>query len=219
MKRILSTLACLSFALPVFANISTINNFFIAKQWLPLHLSVGVYGGYGASSGAYQQDGQATQGRLAFGLSTPQNNNLSLGAEAGVQSGNTMRLYASPALITTAGGLPIQSTLKPFVDFLLTARGKILPNAPLYAMLKGGIAYRQLTLDDRTSSQDGLRQVNGEFQAGLAYSLTDRATVTAFYQGIYAGNNAGLNLDSAGNVTISRIPTQQAGFLGVEYAV
>ncbi len=43
--------------------------------------------------------------------------------------------------------------------------------------------------------------------------------MTGFYQGIYSGSNAGVGLDSAGNVTISRIPTQQAGFIGFEYTV
>jgi hypothetical protein len=87
-------------------------------------------------------------------------------------------------------------------------------------IVKAGIAYRQLQLEDRTSPSDSLQQVNGELQVGLGYKLTDHATLTAFYQGIYAGGNAGVSTDATGdNTYISRIPTQQAGFLGIEYSL
>ena len=130
-----------------------------------------------------------------------------------------MRLQASDALILAAGGLPIQSTLKPVVDLLLTFKTHLTANSPLFAVIKGGVAYRELVLNDRTSSEDGERQFDGELQAGLAYNLTDHATISAMYQGIYSGGNAGIALNNAGNVTLSRIPTQQAGFIGIEYSI
>lgn len=86
-------------------------------------------------------------------------------------------------------------------------------------ILKGGIAYRQLQLNDRTSTyNDYLNKINGEFQAGLGVNITKHVMLNAFYQGIYSNNNANVYLDSAGNTPISHIPTQQAGFLGVEYS-
>jgi hypothetical protein len=167
----------------------------IEMWWSPARLSVGAYGGYGAVNGAYKQDGQFAQTRLALGLRAAEYHVLTLGVEAGVQSGNSMRLTASDAFITATGGLPIQSTLKPLIDLLVTVKGQLLPNNPLFGILKGGVAYRQLTLENRTSARDGLRQVNGELQAGLAYNITSHATITAFYQGIYSGANAGLAIN------------------------
>jgi hypothetical protein len=216
MKKILSILVCLSFSLPVFAHTSSKS---ASVWWSPSRISVGAYGGYGNVSGAYKQDGQVTQGRLALGLRVAEYKSLSFGAEAGVQSGNTMRLYPSDTFIAATGGLPVQSTLKPLLDILVTMKGQLFPGHRLFGTLKAGAAYRQLVFDDRSSTRDGLRKVNGELQAGLAFNLTNHATLTAFYQGIYSGANAGLAINSVGDVTISRIPTQHAGFLGLEYSI
>ena len=59
-----------------------------------------------------------------------------------------MRLSASDAVIAAGGGLPIQATLKQMLDLLVTAKFQI-SNTPIYAIVKGGIAYRQLQLEDR----------------------------------------------------------------------
>jgi hypothetical protein len=216
MRKILPIIICLSFSLQVSASPLSNGD---SNWWSPSRLSLGAYGGYGNVSGAYKQDGQVTQDRLALGLRVAEYSFLSFGAEAGVQSGNTMRLAASSTLINTAGGLPIESTLKPLLDLLVTVKSQILSNHPLFGILKGGVAYRQLVLNDRSSTRDGLQKLNGELQAGLSYKLTDHATLTAFYQGIYSGANAGLTLSTVGDVSISRIPTQQAGFVGIEYSL
>ena len=224
MKKILA-LICLSCSLPAMAmqnykDESPHHPDESTGWWSPSRLYLGAYGGYGTVDGAYGQDGQFTQGRLALGLRAIDYNIASFGVETGVQLGNDMRLSASSTLIDASGGLPIQATLKQFIDLLLTVKFQLLPNYPLVAILKGGIAYRQLQLDDRTSSQDSLRKVNGEFQAGLGYKLTEYVMLTALYQGIYSNNNAGISIDATGdNIYISRIPTQQAGFLGLEFTL
>jgi hypothetical protein len=191
---------------------------------------VGAYGGYGKVDGAYESDGDFAQGRFALGAYAAVVNRFSLGLETGVQTGNTQRLQTSPANVDMAGGLPVQSTLKSPVDLLITARTQLLPCHPLFAILKGGIAYRQLQFDDRTSPQDTLKKINPEFQAGLGYNITEHAMVTAYYQGIYSSGSSNLKLspytttdefgdvDTFYNVTINRIPTQNAGFLGLEYS-
>jgi hypothetical protein len=216
MKKLLLVSFCLSLSLPAFAD--TFSETKLADG-SSSRFSVGAYGGYGVVNGGYHQDGQVAQFRLAFGMRAAQYKKLIFGTEVGMQSGNAMRLDASSAFMAAAGCLPIDSTLKPFLDLLVTAKTRIDPNYPIFAVLKGGIAYRQLVLSGRSSSSDDLRQVNGELQAGLVFNLTDHAALAAFYQGIYSGTNAGLNLDSAGDVTIRRIPTQQAGFLGFEYSI
>jgi hypothetical protein len=216
MKKLLVVSFCLSLTLPAFAGIFSHNKL---SDGSPSRFTVGAYGGYGVVNGGYHQDGQVAQSRLAIGMRAAQYKKLTFGTELGVQSGNAMRLNASSALMTSVGCLPIDSTLKPFLDLLVTVKTRIDPSYPIFAVLKGGIAYRQLVLNGRSSSHDGLRRVNGELQAGLAFRLTDHASLAVFYQGIYSGTNAGLDLDSAGDVTIRRIPTQQAGFLGFEYAI
>lgn len=179
---------------------------------------MGAFGGYGVVEGALNDDGNVTQGRLTFGWRGPEFYNILWGAELGVQSGNTMRLSAPPALIAAAGDLPLQSVLKPFPDVLVTAKFQFPTAMPLSVIAKGGIAYRQLQFLDRSSARDTLNKVNGEFQGGLGMNVTDHVMLTAFYQGIYSTNTAGAALNSVGDVTISNIPTQQAGFLGVEYS-
>jgi opacity protein-like surface antigen len=218
MKKILLVSFCLSLylSLPAFAVTSSQTKL---TDGSPSRFSVGAYGGYGVVNGGYHQDGQVAQSRLAIGIRAAQYKKLTFGAEAGVQSGNAMRLDASSALMAAAGCLPIDSTLKPLLDLLVTVKTRIDPSYPIFAVLKGGIAYRQLVLSGRSSSRDGLRRVNGELQAGLVFNLTDHAALATFYQGIYSGTNAGLNLDSASDVTIRRIPTQQAVFLGFEYSI
>jgi len=212
-KKLASSLLGITCSLPVMAG--TMGNI---NQPTPSPMFyVGAFGGYGTVDGAYHQDGNVTQGRLTLGLHAKNYNKLTLGAELGVQSGNTMRLNESQDIINATGGLPAQSTLKPFVDALITVQYKFHPNRPLFAVLKGGIAYRQLQLEDRTSSQDSLNKVNGEFQAGLGVNVTENVRITALYQGIYSTSNTGIGLNSVGDVTLSQIPTQQAGLFGVEY--
>ena len=180
---------------------------------------VGGYGGYGSVLGGYKNDGNVTLGRFALGVHAKQYRKWMLGGEVGVQSGNTMRLSASPAVVDPVTGLPPQAVLKPLLDLLFTVKAQALANKPIYYILKGGIAYRQFQLEDRTVSDgDGLSNVTGEFQAGLGLNITEHVFLNAFYQGIYSNRNAGVTLDSARNTPIAHIPTQQAGFLGVEYS-
>lgn len=215
MKKILLTsIACLTFSMPVFAH----ENPYEANNWWLPKISMGAYGGYGTINGAYGNDGQYAQGRLNLGFSMWNYNCIGFGLELGVQSGNDERLYATNDVITITGGLPVQATLKPLVDLLLTVKGQFLPGVPVVGILKGGIAFRQLQLMDRNSSHDNLRKVNGEFQAGLGVNISRHAMLTTLYQGIYNNGNASVSVNGVGDTTIGRIPTQQAGLLGVEWS-
>lgn len=176
----------------------------------------GVAMGYGTLNGGIAQDGNFAQGRFLLGVPVKEYSGFLFSAELGLQSANSMRLSASSGTIQTAGGSPIQSTLKPVLDLLVTVKGQFKPDSAWYYFVKGGVAYRQLQLDDRTSSQDTLDRLNAELQAGLGYKLTNQMRITVFYQGIYGGPDAGVGLDSGQNITLARIPTQQAGFLGLE---
>lgn len=177
---------------------------------------VGAQGGYGTMSGGYKQDGNSALGRLSFGVHAKEYKNVLFGAEVGVQSGNDLRLAASSSVIDASGGLPVQATSKPFIDLLATIKMDV-PNKPIFVLLKGGVAFRQLQLEGRTSSSDSLSKANGEFQGGLGWQMTKNVAFLAMYQGIYSTNNAGVRLNSVSDTTISNIPTQQAGLLGIEY--
>ncbi len=220
MKKTLSLgLVCLSCSLPLIAgtmsDISTLS---------PVYM--GVYGGYGTIDGEIGQDGNFTQFRLSLGARGPWTyKNTQVGAELGVQWGNTMRLSVSEELSALNSYLPFSVTLKPIIDALITLKYQFQPNSPLDLLLKGGIAYRQMQFNDMTSPKDHLSKVNGEFQAGLSYHLSQHAEITAVYQGIYSSSNAGVRYTvsstsgyyDTGYFTLSQIPTQQAGFLGIEY--
>lgn len=195
----------------------TMGNTLAAPSLSSLYL--GAFGGYGLINGAYKQDGNFAQGMLTLGFRAAEYKHFMFGIEGGVQSGNNLRLNASPDIIEAAGGLPIQGNLKPVLDLLVTLKSALPTYQPVSLILKGGIAYRQLQFTDRTSIQDTLSSVNGEFQAGLGYQITDHAMLTAFYQGIYSSRNAGITINSASDTLMSAIPTQQAGFLGVEYSL
>lgn len=185
----------------------------------PSWLSLGVYGGYGDVSGAYESDGQFTQGRLAFGAQLARFQEFALGLETGFQWGNDMRFQVPNYPDSSPGGLPVQMTLKPLVDLLATCQIPLGQSTDFSIFVKGGIAYRQLQFMDRTSNADTLKSVNGEFQAGLGYQATSHAKLTVFYQGIYSGSSPDLTVDANDDVKLGRVPTQQAGFLGIEYVV
>jgi hypothetical protein len=179
---------------------------------------IGAYGGYGTVSGGYKNDGNVAQGRFELGAHIKEYKLLMLGGELGIQSGNTMRLDSNSSVVDPTTGLPPQAVLKPVLDLLFTIKGQFQPDKNFFYILKAGIAYRQLQLQDRTANSDNLTKVAPEFQAGLGIKITKNVLLNAFYQGIYSTGNAGVYLDSGGNTSITYIPTQQAVFLGLEYS-
>ena len=178
----------------------------------------GAYAGYGVIDDAYKNDGQFVQGRLAIG-GLYLSNNYMAGAELGVQSGNTMHLSNDENLVLATGGLQWSATLKPIVDLLISTKFRIVSNQSLYFNFKAGAAYRTLQLDDRTSANYSISRVNPEAQVGLSYNITTNTMLTILYQGIYSSSSVSASINDYGNGTISNIPTQQAGFIGVEYSL
>jgi hypothetical protein len=175
----------------------------------------GAYGGYGHIADAYQQDGNTAQARAMLGMKILRKNSVQLGFEAGIQSGNNMRLNLTPEMIND-NLLPAQANLKPMLDFLLSLQGKFSQENALSYFIKAGGAYRELTLTNYSSNHDSIKKMDPEIQLGFGYDLNKQVTVVTYYQGIY-GHNSNLQLDNSNNITIAHIPTQQAGFLGVEY--
>lgn len=185
--------------------------------------------GYTVYEDMYQGDGQTPVGRFAidrnvlnFDIHKLNVRNFfsssvaELGAEIAVQNGNTMRINVPQSTLDILGGLPIQTTLKPMFDFLLTLKLPALTQIPVLPLVKGGFAYRRWELDDRISVPDK-SQIAGTVQAGLGYQITERAMVNLMYQGVYGGPvNFTVNSSSfTGN--ISNIPVQNGVLLGVNY--
>ena len=162
-------------------------------------------------------DGETALGRFAIAKDFGVFQTLHWGAEVGVQNGNTMRLGIPQDQLDLLGGLPVQTTVKPMLDLLATASYQPV-SSPVFGLVKAGIAYRRLQLNDRVTFND-LSEVGFEVQAGLGMSLSDRASLSLNYQGIFNGNTTyTINaVDFTGH--ISNIPNQNGLLLSLSYMV
>lgn len=160
-------------------------------------------------------DGQSAMGRLSLGYALFSDIDAQLNLEAGIQSGNTMRLLLPKESIDVLGGLPIDAKMKPMLDILISA--KVLPwsNSPMMMWLKGGITYRQLQLD-RDSVPD-LSQFSPEIQAGLGYQINQQAAIKLGYQYIFGKQSELIVNPLAEEGVLHHIPMQQALMLGVSF--
>lgn len=184
----------------------------------PSYVYLGAYGGYGVLEGMHGSDGQTAQGRFSLGVNLYEKKWFHLAFEAAVQNGNEGRLkIANGSTLTAIGSLYPQATLKMFPDFLFVMRFDFYKD--LFLLFKGGFAYRQFILTDRISTQDSLHRINGEFQAGFGYQLSDQVRLIALYQGIYSMGGADLRFTSSNDVLLGQIPTQQAGWIGIDYSL
>jgi hypothetical protein len=83
-----------------------------------------------------------------------------------------MRLDVTQDILDELGGLPIQSTIKPLLDLLVSIKRIPSNNGPLFSVLKGGIAYRRWQFENRDSIND-VAELAAEVQAGLGYTISD----------------------------------------------
>jgi len=163
-------------------------------------------------------DGETAFGRFAIARQFTVFSSINVGAELGVQSGNLMRLDIPQATLDVLGGLPVQVSIKPMVDLLATAKFQPMFNTPAFAVVKAGIAYRRMQVNERVTVNDR-SQVGFELQAGLGFNISDRANLSLVYQGIFNNStnftiNPGLGIGH-----ISNIPNQNGILLNLSYAV
>ena len=83
---------------------------------------------------------------------------VALGLEVGVQNVNYFSLQIPYKTLTAFRWLPVQTILGPMLDLLITAKSDPLGSSAFFAQLKGGIAYRnwqmrQKTLNDLSISR------------------------------------------------------------------
>jgi hypothetical protein len=170
--------------------------------------------GYTNYQSMYSRDGQTVLGRLALSKEMFTTKQLGFGLELGIQNGNTMRLKVSQPLLNRLGGLPIQSTVKPMADLLVTVKEQILGSDQFFGVLKGGIAYRQWQFDNR-SSINSLSNIAGEIQAGIGYPISQMTSLSLLYQAIIGGDpDFRINPINA-TASVSTIPIQQSLLLSI----
>jgi hypothetical protein len=183
---------------------------------------IGTYMGYGVVNNMLHNDGQSAIGRLTFGYKALayewSKRDANINVELGLQNGKTMRHAPANSDPTNNVDLPIQTTLNPVLDLLVAFNTQFAPECDFSGFLKAGIAYRELQFPDG-NYVSSINQVSPEIQAGLGYMLTKRTRIVIYYQGIYADGHVTYRANPNVLVTVSNIPTQQAGFLGFEFAI
>lgn len=164
-------------------------------------------------------DGQTAMGRFAIARNIGMYRFVNLGLELGVQSGNTMRLGVPQATLDLMGGLPVQLDIKPMLDLLVTAQTQpLLDNTPAFGVIKAGVAWRRMQINERVTVND-ISQAAFEVQAGLGMNISDRASLSLVYQGVFnASSNFTVN-PSLGVGHISNIPNQNGVLLNLSYTL
>ena len=160
-------------------------------------------------------DGQTAIGRLSLGHMFLTKPYWQAGIEAGIQSGNTMRLILPKESIDALGGVPIEAKMKPLLDVMIGLKSEPLTRFPIVIWLKGGVAYRQLQLDHE--SVNDLNEFSPEIQVGFGCRINEQATFNLGYQTI-GGKQTNLTIQPLTETGIIRyIPTQQAVLIGFSF--
>lgn len=173
--------------------------------------------GYTSYEYGTEGTGQTPLGRLAIGKSMCDLGRSSFGGELGVQNGNSVMSLFTPRgganALNSLGGLPVQATVTPLLDLLGTLRVSISENTPLFFDFKLGLAYRRMYTPVTTVNNKS--QFAGEFQGGMGVPITDSATLSFLYQGVY-GSALDFTVDTA-NFTghIQNIPVQNGLLLSL----
>ena len=181
----------------------------------------GYHGGSSADPAAQAAigDGQTAFGRFAIARDLANRHSIQFGLELGVQSGNIMRLDIPQATLDLLGGMPVQANIKPMIDLLATATTEpLMTRYPAYGVLKAGIAYRRMQINDRVTVND-LSQVGFELQAGLGTAITDRARLALLYQGVFNGSTNVTVNTAADTGHVSNIPMQNGILWALSYTL
>lgn len=150
---------------------------------LPWSLEVGV--GYGIYQHMYTQDGNAVQTRMGIAKEFVRSKRFHAGLELGVQNGNTGRLDIPPEQLDLLGGIPVESTIKPTMDMLITSQFSPKIEGSIFTLIKAGIILRRLQFN---RSVNDITKINPEFVVGVGYTINRYASVFLAYQSIISSN-------------------------------
>jgi len=174
--------------------------------------------GYAALDGAYAGQGQTAVGRLGIGKVFRDAGRSSLGLELGVQNGTTMQLQIPQETLDLLGGVPVTVAVNPLIDILGTLRFIPLSTTAMFADIKLGAAYRRMDVLVR-NTVNNKSQFAGEVQVGLGMPITDAATLSLLYQGIYGGKVDFRANEAEETGFISNIPVQNGVLLSLNVAL
>lgn len=166
--------------------------------------------GYGQYQNVYLNDGQTPLGRFAIAAELLTTTNTAFGLEVGVQNGNSMRFFIPPNTLDIFGDV-VRTTVKPMLDFLITANTTPITESLLFTQFKGGIAYRQWQIESWVGNRS---ELSGEVQAGFGYPLTEVTSLNLLYQGIFGGTPK-FNPTIINESHFSNIPIQHGVLLGL----
>lgn len=165
--------------------------------------------------GQYQWNSPQHQtylGRLALGNEMLLTGEYAWGLELGIQNGHKMQLSLPKETLALLKWLPVNTSLSPMIDLLVTAKSDPLIGSAFYAQLKGGIAYRYWEVENRMIND--LSLLAGEIQAGLGYPITTLANLNLFYQGVF-GDDQHFKINTYLKTgRLSNIPILHAFLLG-----
>lgn len=169
--------------------------------------------GYADYQHADTRQGKTATGRISFARQFFTTENLSIGLETGLQTGNTMRFAIPFEMVEILGGVPVTGTIKPVSDVLATLAIPVNASGSIYATLKSGGSYRQLQMDRETIND--LSEFNPEIQTGLGFAINDYLHANLFWQRIF-GKNPDFKADPFTETGVmAHIPTQDAIYLGL----
>ncbi len=174
--------------------------------------------GYTYYQDMFQNDGQSPVGRFAIGRDLFASSPMAIGLEFGIQNGNTMRLSATEEQMDALGGLPVDSTVKPMIDLLVTLTVVSPEMMPFFGQLKGGVAYRRLQFGGRDCINDK-SDLAAEIQVGGGVMLNQRISLNLFYQGVF-GDDPNYHVNTVTRFGIvDNIPAQHSVLLGLTLSV
>lgn len=163
-------------------------------------------------------DGQTPYGRFGIARDVWANNKANVALEIGVQSENTFRLGIPQTSLDELGGLPVQATIKPLIDLLVTSTWQPKDNIPAFGLVKLGVAYRRLQINERVTFND-LSEAAFEVQAGVGLNISDRANVSINYQGVFNGDTIYTINSTTFTGNVSNIPNQNGLLVTLAYKV
>lgn len=144
----------------------------------PAHLFIGISGGYGINSNAFENTGTDGLIRFAFGSLIPINSRLVIGDQIGFQTGTQIRLNNQITASIGNGIVPVLLNTKTPIDFLLV--GRYILNEPLFFQAKAGAVFINSTVtgaDVKTKNA-----ILPDIQAGIGFNVYKRSRVTLSYQ-------------------------------------
>lgn len=187
----------------------------------PLLWSVNAAVGYAD----FNQDGDASLGRISISRDVAKKDNYSLGFELGVQQ-FFKKHWSRDFYFNNSGFYQVNGPLQflgqevsvnPWIDLMVVGQIAFADSQRLFVQGKAGMMYRNWDLRQNWNApaQRFLDEKNRsdfayEAQLGLGYHLSERVSVTIAYQGIVRANFI------APYTTLrSDIPTSNGGLLGV----